>query len=225
MSPPPNLRIQTEVFDAILYDLDGTIVDTEPIAVRAVQVAVQEFGITIDSADAGAMSGRAWPAVFKWLQSYKKVPVDFAELTKRINIAYLHLLTSEIPVMPGAIACIQTTARFFKLGMVSGSSRPQIISTLGRLHLLSHFTAIFGIEDYEVSKPAPDGYLLCAKKLGVVPARCLVVEDSLPGVQSAKAAGMRVAAILAGNHTRQNLSQADWQFATLNDLLAALALS
>lgn len=219
MSPPHNLFRRV---DAVLYDLDGTLIDTEPVAARALREALLDHGIALTPDDERHYVGKAWSGIFPQLQERHGLQTEKTHFTKRITDRYLEILAPGLPTLPWAQQSVQLLSQRYRLGMVSGSSKEQILNALAQLQIHHHFGAIFGFEDYPRSKPFPDGYLLCAAALGVDPQYCVVVEDSFAGATAAAAAGMTVVAISAGNHTGQDMSPAHVILPTLQELTEIL---
>lgn len=209
--------------EAIIYDMDGTLVHTEPIALKIMREVLVDFDVELTHSDEQFLVGKAWPWVLSELKQHKSAAFNPDEVYQRISKLYNEKLNEMIPEMPGAVESVHQMSRRFPLGLVSGSYQAQIIKILGKLQILSHFKVILGIEEYQESKPAPRGYLMCAELLNVTPKNCLVIEDSNPGIRAAKAAGMVAVAITAGNYAHQDLSMADLQFTTLKDFLTAIS--
>ncbi len=206
----------------IIYDMDGLLVDTEPIAAQAARATLAQFDLQITAEDEERFIGKAWPAILAIIRERNRIPFDSDVLRETIKKRYEELIERDLPVLPGAVESVKTMGNHYPLGLVSGSTRAQIDRVLTKLGIGNAFSAKFGIDDYGVSKPAPDGFLRCAQNLGVLPQACLVLEDSQPGVAAAKAAGMKVIGVAAGNHSGQDLSAADAQIATLTELIDLL---
>jgi len=115
------------------------------------------------------------------------MPVETVTLRK--EELYLEMLDRLKPV-PEVLDHIEAQYGRIPFAVVSGGSRDVVVQSLAALHLLDKFETIVGAEDYEKSKPAPDGFLVAAERLGVEPKDCLVFEDTAMGIQAATAAGM-----------------------------------
>lgn len=223
MSPP--LKIGGKVVDlqAICFDMDGTLIHTEPIALQAVREVLQEtYDVELTAHEEASMVGMAWSKVMEELKRQKQLDFDVPSFTKIVTNRYESQIKNGAPLLPHAKACVLELTQHYPLALVSGSTRHQIITAMQFHGLLDSFQFVLGIEDYLQSKPSPAGYLMAAKKLGVHPNHCLVLEDSKPGVHSGKAAGMSVIAIQAGSYTQQNFSAADLTLPSLNELLQLL---
>jgi HAD superfamily hydrolase (TIGR01509 family) len=133
---------------------------------------------------------------------------------------YRQTLAERLDHVPGSVAAVRSLAGKFRLGLVSGSGRAEILWALDQLHILPHFEVILGAEDYPHSKPAPDGYLKALQMLGGEQSRTLVFEDSLAGIQSARSAGMWVVAVTSTNHYKQDNSAAHLHIPDLTPVTA-----
>lgn len=196
--------------DTLLFDLDGTIIDTEPSAAEAIRDCFGGWGIRVTAEDASFVTGRTWASAFDFLLSRYSVPVSREKVVDTVMAAYRDTLERDLHVVPGSVAAIQALAGSgrFRLGLVSGSGRSEILWALKKLGIADHFEVILGAEDYPRSKPAPDGYAKALSVLGSRSERGLVFEDSTAGIASARAAGLWVVAITATNHFAQDTSKA-----------------
>ncbi|MEK6963202.1 MAG: HAD family phosphatase [Nanoarchaeota archaeon] len=204
LAPPSSL-------EAVIFDLDGLIVDTEEIGVRVSAGLIQkEFGIELSAEDRRGFYGVPDLDYYDQLIRKYALQTSAEELLRKYNPDYdQHLLDIKNP-LPGLLSVVgQGIENGFKMGICSGSFEHQITQVLSNLCLLSCFDAITSYEDTKRHKPHPDPYLLTAKKLGVVPNKCLVFEDSESGVLSARRAGMYVVGVQIGNHGTQDLRLAD----------------
>lgn len=206
---------------AVLFDLDGTLIDSEAVAAKAMQEAFTNWQIQLQPEDASYVSGRTWQSAFDHLMSRYEIPISKDELRERIMERYRTLLAESLPVVPGGATAVEALAKDYTLALVSGSGRREILWALDQLQIRHHFKVILGCEDYPNSKPQPDGYLKAIEMLGVSPACCLIFEDSVAGIQSAKAAGVRVVAVTSTNHFNQDLSHADSHIPDLRQVDAA----
>lgn len=215
--------------DTLLFDLDGTLVDTEPAAARVVSDCFRRWNIAMDPNDAAFVTGRTWASAFDFLFGKYAIPVSREEAAQQVMETYRRNIASHLDVVPGSAAAVRALADSgrFKLGLVSGSNRAEILLCLDKLGVRECFEVIYGAEDYPRSKPAPDGYLKAIQTLGRDPARTLVFEDSQPGIASGRAAGAWVVAITGTNHFGQDTALAHHHVADLRgvdaDWVARLA--
>ena len=122
--------------------------------------------------------------------------------------------------LPGAAAAIERMSSW-PLGLVTGSSRDEAMEVLSALDVRGHFSVVLAAEDVPTSKPDPRGYLMAAEALRAIPEACLVVEDSEPGIEAARRAGMRVVAVKAGNVAEHDQRAAHHFLDTLEGLNVA----
>ena len=190
MKPSSKLAI-----DALIFDMDGVIVDSENLWDEVLLGLAAEYGgrwtteshletIGIDS----ATSSRYLHEVLGFGLSPLEIEL---ETDRRMIAAY----RESVPLVPGVTDAIhQLSAMGIPLGLASNSNRRLIDFILSAAGLTSFFTAVVSAEEVEKGKPAPDVYLEALRQLGVQPGRCAAVEDSANGLMSASAAGLRVIA-------------------------------
>lgn len=181
---------------AVIFDLDGVIVDSESRHVRAFVELFDEMGYgDRHGMDFTAYYGRS-DRVF-WLDfialHHPKQPIE--ELLNLKQTRYLEIIRQDKPIFEAIPALLQKLAARYPLAVASGSSHPVIDEVLAMQSLRRFFTAVASVQDVPRGKPAPDVFLHAAKLLQVAPAECCVVEDAAVGVEAALAAGMRVIAI------------------------------
>lgn len=206
-APPQRTQAKPEI-QAIIFDLDGTLIDTEPTAVLAVKECFAEWKIEIHLDDASYLTGRTWENAFTFLFDKYTPPIPLPEAKKTLLARYRQKIKANLSTVPGSVQAIQSLAKKYPLALVSGSGRSEILWALTQLQIIHHFQFILGAEDYPRSKPQPDGYLKAMKILGKSPESCLVFEDSTAGIASARAAGTWVVAVTSTNHFKQDLALA-----------------
>jgi beta-phosphoglucomutase len=183
-------------FDAIIFDMDGVIVDSEPRHERAFREIFHELGYGenhgIHFPDYIGRSDRAL-----WLDFIEKhrPPQPLEELLAAKQNRLIEILRREQPIFPGLPELLEKLAPHYRLAVASGSNHPVIDEVLAMKQLRRFFSAVASTQDVGKTKPAPDVFLHAARLLGVPPARCCVIEDSAAGVAAARAAGMEVIAI------------------------------
>jgi HAD superfamily hydrolase (TIGR01509 family) len=177
------------VFDAVLFDLDGTLIDTERLAMNATVAAFGAMGFDADLAFLHQLVGKDLPTGDRLIAS-RYPSIDLAELSRRVAAAMDLALLSGMPLKPGVHDLLSQIPH--PMAIVTSSSRNRAIEKVGQAGLTAHFVHLITLDDVTRAKPAPDPYLLAAGLIGVSPARCLVFEDSEIGAEAAHAAGMRV---------------------------------
>jgi HAD superfamily hydrolase (TIGR01509 family) len=188
-------------FDLVIFDLDGVLVDSEPISARVTAAALTEAGIEIsEAAVCERFLGVSTAAMLRALEAEhgRRLPASFqATLRARILKAFEH----ELEPVAGVAAVLDTLAPD---RCVASSSHPERIRrSLELAGLLERLAPhLFSATMVKEGKPAPDLFLLAAARMAAAPMRCLVVEDSEVGIRAAKAAGMTVFGFAGASHVR-----------------------
>jgi HAD superfamily hydrolase (TIGR01509 family) len=183
-------------FQAVIFDMDGVIVDSEPWHERAFREIFQELGYgDTHGIDFRAYIGRSDRAL--WLDFIERhgPPHPLEDLLRAKQTRLIEILRREQPIFAGLPELVDRLARHYPLAVASGSNHPVIDEVLAMKQLRRYFPVVVSTQDVGKSKPAPDVFLHAAKLLGQAPADCCVVEDSAAGVTAACAAGMAVIAL------------------------------
>ena len=194
--------MRTRLPSALLLDLDGTLIDSEAIHAEGIARFLAGRGIDLDEGERAFVIGHAWQEIFAHLRVAERLGIDLVALQRGAMAAKDRMFAEGVrmPALPGAIRLVEEADDAgVPVAIVSGSCRAEIEQALGGLGIGPRLAFYLGAEDYPRGKPAPDGYLAAAARLGASPARCLVVEDSAAGIDAALAAGMRVLATAACN--------------------------
>ncbi len=211
---------------AVLFDLDGTLVDSERQNAESVARALAAHGRRVTDEEREFIIGHGWNEIYHHLVSHGGIDWTLHELIARSAHEREKLVEAEgLDVLPGAVAAIDRFTRRYQSVVVSGSSRAEIELVLRSLGVRDRFPWFIAAEDTSRGKPYPDGYLLAAERLAIDPSECLVLEDSTAGVRAARAAGMRCVAIRAGNFAHQPQDEADRVVDTLDDVDDSLVAS
>jgi HAD superfamily hydrolase (TIGR01509 family) len=185
---------------AIFFDLDGTLIDSEPLALKAITECCAQWGLAVNEADAASVAGKKWEVAFELLYGKYRFPLPREEASQKIIARYQALVSSEIREVPGAREAVQALSKEFSLALVSGSHRRDVLWALNHLGITSCFSLVLGAEDYLQSKPAPDGYQKALAHFALAPREAVVFEDSEAGLASARALGIPAVAISSTNH-------------------------
>jgi len=212
------------VFRGFLFDLDGTLVDTERESGEAMARALlRGQGITIEQYDRDFIIGRSWMAIYDSLkQRYPQLAWTRDEV-----IAQTATLREEVfaevgvTIMPSAREVLAWT-RGYPRAIITGSARAEAMQVLPLIGPDAHFDVIVAAEDVPRSKPHPDGYQKAMAALGLAPHECLVIEDSESGIHAGRSAGCLVVAVRAGNFGGWRQDHAHHVIDTLAELTPSL---
>lgn len=205
---------------ASLFDLDGTLQDSEVLWVEATRVFMEERGAGISPAEATKLVyGHSWRDVFAGMaRLLPDLAQAGAERTADELRPYFLRLRSEADIcIPGSLALLRRLAARMPVAVVSGATRYDVAESVARLGIADLLRFCLGAEDYGAGKPDPACYLTAARRLALPPATCLVFEDSEAGVRAAKSAGMRCVALQRMGAPAQRLDAADLVVADLAD--------
>ncbi len=207
-----------------LFDLDGTLVDSERETAEAMARALAKGqGIEVEQYDRDYIIGRSWVAIYESLRErYPQMTWTRDEIILATSKMRDEVFDDVgITVLPGARETLQWTQRHPR-ALVTGSSRIEVMQVLPRIGPEANFEVIFAAEDVPRSKPHPDGYQAAMSQLGLQGNDCLVVEDSVNGIAAGRAAGCLVVAVRAGNFGGWDQSAAHRVLDTLAELTPAL---
>lgn len=183
------------MIQAIVFDFDGVLADSEPLHLRAYQGVLQGLGIPFTREEYYASYlGFDDAGVFSALGERHGLtlsPDRLAGLIAEKGRVFDAIIESTDVLYPGAAACIEALAAAYPLGIASGALRPEIEAILKGAGLRRHFRFIVASGDTPRSKPAPDPYIRAARLHGLPPSACLAIEDSHWGIASAREAGLR----------------------------------
>jgi HAD superfamily hydrolase (TIGR01509 family) len=183
------------VVDAVLFDLDGVLVDSEQLWDEARHELVTETGGRWLPAATLAMMGMSSAEWSTYLHDRLGVPLPPQVIARDVAERLLARYREGVPLFPGAADAVRRMAARWPLALASSSNRSVIDEVLSLARLDGLFAATVSSEEVERGKPAPDVYLEAAHRLEVDPGTCVVVEDSTNGIKSGAAAGMTVVVI------------------------------
>ena len=181
--------------DAVVFDLDGVLLDSEQLWNRSKEALVRASGGRWRDDAPHAMMGMSSPEWSRYMHDDLGVALDPDEINRDVVRRMKQLYRERLPLLPGAVEAVRTLARRWPLGLASSSNREIIDFALAVAGLAGEFGATVSSEEVKRGKPAPDVYLEAARRLGVPADRCVAIEDSSNGLRSAAAAEMIVLAV------------------------------
>lgn len=209
---------------AVLFDMDGTLTDTEPVGQQVMQSMLSDAGITLTE-DEWELFDKVWRR--------DGTEMSFEEFAKQIAESHnmnqgpepfcnrffeeYEKAIAEAPDLPGTTKLLKKIKGKYSIGLVTASTRTQAEAILQKHGWTEYFDAVVTQDEYKVKKPDPAGYLMAAQRLNAAPAECVVIEDSKNGALSGKNASMYVVGVRAGNKHPQDLSAADRVIETLRE--------
>lgn len=209
--------------DALLFDLDGTLIDSERENVESVVLAVRRYGAELNEEERAFIVGHSWNEIYPLITRNHPLPVDLPGLiAAAVEERRVLFDRRGYRPLPGVDEAVRRLARRSKLAIVTGASRIEAMDCLHGLGLAELFPLVVAAEDYAEGKPSPEPYGRAIARLGVSPARSIAIEDATPGILSARAAGARVIGIRAGNFAGYDLSPADVVVDTMEEVTDAL---
>lgn len=205
------------MIQAVIFDMDDVLVDTEDVDHEVALRVCSELGITLTSEEEESRLGIKTNEFYEKLSQSRSIPLNVSETVAKHFEMYEKILSTELKILPGATTLPPLlVSEGYKLALVSGSTKKQIEIILSQLGLKDIFKIVIAAEDVTRGKPDPEGYSLAAARLGVKPEECVVIEDALPGIAAAKSAGMKVIAVK--NKGLRDVSQADTQVEDLTQI-------
>lgn len=182
---------QQQLIKGVIFDKDGTLHDTERVFFRAWHIAAEEMGVPDIDTTIRHCTGMTLPDIgVYWGAKYPTIP--FEPYIERRNQLFGEMVAKEVPVRKGALELLQALkARGYRLGLATSTGEAVATDHLRRTGMLELFDGLAFGDQVENGKPAPDIYLLAARRIGLPPEVCVGVEDSINGVRAIHAAGMR----------------------------------
>lgn len=216
-------KIDLSNYDAVIFDMDGVLIDSEPLWKIAMAEVFGSLGSNLTKKDFQKTVGlRIDEVVAFWHAREGWKGVSPNEVEEQIVMKMVDLIEENASPLEGVVETLQYLFQNrIKIGLATSSYEVLIQTVLRELNIEEHFEYYHSAEREEYGKPHPAVYLTVAKKMNVSPLKCLVIEDSLNGIISAKAARMKVVCIPEKtHHLEPKLILADFQFDSMTEFLA-----
>ena len=207
---------------AVIFDMDGLLIDTEPIWTLADREFLAHYGKTYRPMDKSRFMGSGVREFIKFIK--KKFAIDENEnklLSERMGI-FESLVNENLKLMPGVENLLQELSeKGYLLAMATGNTRRMMDLMTENLKIRKYFNVTVSSDEVPHGKPAPDIFLEAARRLKVTPSECLVLEDAINGVVAAKAAGMEAIAVCDQRYNKpESFTEADMVVGSLKEVSA-----
>jgi HAD superfamily hydrolase (TIGR01509 family) len=205
----------------VIFDLDGVLIDSEGLYYRAYSEVLRSYGVTVSREE----YEEHWIAQGtgpEYIVAKHNLPIAPDELRQLRSPIYLHLLETEVTLMPYVEEALARLASQFGLTVATNTNREHLDFVLRRMGIDRFFPVTVARQDYRGAKPEPDAFLTAAGKLGLLPERCVVVEDTYKGVMAAVNAGIRCIAVPNEYTLHNDFSQASLVLSSLKELTPAV---
>ena len=205
----------------VIFDLDGVLIDSEGLYYRAYSEVLKPYGVTVSREE----YEEHWIAQGtgpEYIVAKHNLPIAPDELRQLRSPIYLHLLETEVRLMPYVEETLAQLATRFALTVATNTNREHLDFVLRRMGIDRFFPVTVARQDYRGAKPQPDAFLTAARKLELPPERCVVIEDTYKGVMAAVNAGIRCVAVPNAYTLRNDFRQASLVLASLAELTPAV---
>jgi HAD superfamily hydrolase (TIGR01509 family) len=186
-----------EPVEAVIFDMDGTLIDSEAVYIAGMQDAARVLGLALPDELCHAMVGHPSHECNLMLRAHYGADFDLAVFRSHFSESVQRRMKERVPVKTGVIELLDfLQAQGLPLAIATSAARATAERNLGRAGLLDRFKVLTARDDVEHPKPAPDLYIEASRRLGVPPERCVAFEDSSIGIIAAHAAGMRAVMVI-----------------------------
>lgn len=196
---------------AVIFDKDGVLIETFDLHAKAHLIVLSELGIKAKTEDIAKRYGKLTSHILKEVtHEYGKDITDIAaqELANKKEEIYRKMAEKKLKLLPGVKKMlIYLRKKDYKIGLASSSSRESIEQLLRVAKIKKIFDATISGWEIKTGKPDPEIFLKCAERLKIEPEECVVVEDSIHGIEAAKRAGMKCIAVATGQHSKSELEK------------------
>jgi HAD superfamily hydrolase (TIGR01509 family) len=207
---------------AVIFDMDGVLIDSEPLWRTAMVKGFKQFGMTVTEEECKTTMGRRINEVVNyWVNIHSVNPLKSPEIEKTIIEVLLNLIEKEGEAIAGVIDLLNfCKSKHLKIGLATSSSELLMQTVLNKLQIKNHFNSVVSAQNLKYGKPNPEVFLICAENLGVNPTECVVIEDSINGAIAAKAAQMHLIVVPDANSLNpEKFSIADYNLDNMNEVL------
>ena len=203
------------IFGAVVWDVDGVLIDSEPLHLSSLTETCARYGFAFDAVDNHRWLGKSFIDMWNGIPELRGFGLTLDALRDEIVDLYVSRVHGAMARAPAPALVARLAARRVTQGCASSSPRRIVKANVAAIGLGDHLAAVLGREDVAHGKPAPDLYVLAAERLGVAPADCLAVEDTASGLAAAKTAGFTAIAWPNALTAAMDFSAADY---VLDDL-------
>jgi beta-phosphoglucomutase len=194
-----------QMVHAVIFDMDGVLVDSEPLINAAAIVMLKEKGLVVQPDDFLPFVGMGEERYIGGVAEVYGFHLDLSEAKRRTYEIYLDLVPVQLEAFPGSVELVHACRDAgLRIAVASSADQVKVVANLEKIGLpVKFWDAVIWGEDVKKKKPAPDIFLFAASGLGVMPDSCVVVEDAVNGIQAARAAGMRCVAVATSFQARE----------------------
>ncbi len=204
-------------FRAVVWDVDGVLIDSEPLHHESLTTVSARHGYAFNGADNKRWLGKSFPEMWAGIPALRALGPSFEDFLAELVDYYIARLDGGMAREPAPAIVAALDARGVPQAAASSSPRSIVEANVVAVGARRHLAAVLAVEDVAAGKPAPDLYLAAAARLGVPPAQCLAVEDTSTGIAAAKAAGFSVIAWPHAMTAAMDFSAADFRVRELED--------
>jgi beta-phosphoglucomutase len=204
---------------AVIWDMDGVLINTYDFHYQAWSSVLENYQVPFTQADFRKIFGLKNERAIKTLLGDKVAPERIQEIEQKKEAAFREAIRNQAELLPGVAAWLDSLRDRQVLQAIATSAPPQNVEAIMEQTHIRHYFETIVTSGHLPGKPDPAVFLEAAERLGVAPERCLVIEDSIAGVQAAKSAGMKCIAVTTTNPP-EKLSAADWVVENLSQLSA-----